>query len=127
MFLVPCSLIIMRLFYDHLIIDLEDVYAEIEHLEIDGKTRRKLIHIVDATTHHTILDTILSHLSQDKHESFLDRFHRAPHDPEHLTFLKEHIADIEEKIRATAGKIKKNLLREFRQLSHFKKGENHPA
>lgn len=108
----------MRLFYDHLIIDLHDVYAEIEHLEIDGKTRRRLIRIVDDTTHHTVLDTILSHLEPKKHEQFLDRFHRAPHDPEHLTFLKDEIADIEDKIRATAGKIKKNLLREFRQLSH---------
>src|SRR3989338_410776 len=101
----------MKLFYDHLIIDLEDVYAEIEHLEIDGKTRRRLIHIVDDTTHHTILDTILSHLSQDKHESFLDRFHRAPHDPEHLTFLKVEVADIEEKIKSTVQKVKKQLLR----------------
>ncbi|MBI2010366.1 MAG: hypothetical protein HYS86_04300 [Candidatus Chisholmbacteria bacterium] len=108
----------MKLFYDHLIIDLDDVYAEIEHLEVDGKTRRRLIRIVDDTTHHTVLDTILSHLAKDKHEQFLDRFHRAPHDPEHLSFLKEHIADIEEKITAKVKKVKEKLLREFRNLGH---------
>lgn len=103
----------MRLFYDHLIIDLDDVYAEIERLEIDGKTRRRLIRIVDDTTHHSILDTILSHLEPKKHRPFLTRFHAAPHDPKHLAFLKEHIEDIEEKIRETAKEVKTTLLREI--------------
>lgn len=103
----------MKLFYDHLILDLDEVYAEIEQLEISHEKRRDLIKVVDETTHHTVIDTILSHLNKSRHEKFLHLFHEAPHDPKHLKFLKEEVEDIEEKIQETIKELKQTLLSEF--------------
>ena len=103
----------MRLFYDHLILDLDEVYAEVEQLEIQPRERRELVGLIDETTHHTVLDTILNHLDKAHHEKFLHRFHQAPHDPEHLQYLREKVDDIEEKINDAIHDLKQILLQEL--------------
>lgn len=103
----------MRLFYDHLIIELEDVYVQIHQLKITDQEKHSLAKTIDETSHHHILDTILTHLDKKHHETFLHEFHLSPHDAKHLEFLKKEIADIEVKIRKAVSKLKKQLLREF--------------
>ena len=100
----------MRLFYDHLLIPLHGIYAHIEHLEIDAKDKRELIQIIDSTTHHTILDVILKHLHHDHHQTFLEKIHRSPHDPQHLNWLKTHIPAIENKISQRVKQLRAELL-----------------
>lgn len=100
----------MKLFYDHLTIHLNDVYAEIERLEIKTKEKKELVKLVDETTHHKVFNTILKALDNRHHQSFLKKFHQAPHDPKVLSFLKDKIEDIEDVIQATSKKLKKSLL-----------------
>ena len=103
----------MKLFYDHLTIELEDVYVQIQQLKITDQEKHSLAKTVDETSHHHILDTILTHLDKQHHETFLHEFHATPHDTKHLSFLKREIEDIEVKIRNTISKLKEKLLREF--------------
>lgn len=108
----------MRLFYDHLIIDLDLVYAEIEHLEIEDKDKRELVKLVDEITHHTIIDTILQHVHPTHHETFLEKLHQSPHDRTHLSWLKTHQATIEAKITAAAKKLARQLLTDLGTHRH---------
>ena len=104
----------MKLFYDHLILELDDVYAHIDRLEVSDTDKRELHQLVEETTHHTILDTILSRLDKQFHTEFLERFHSAPYDLNHLEYLKDKIADIDTHIIASARKLKTTLLKKFR-------------
>lgn len=104
----------MKLFYDHLLIELNDVYAEIERLEIEPEERVRLARVVDETAHHTVVGVILKHLPTKHHETFLEKLHAAPHDRKHLEFLKQEIDDIEGKITASLKELKKAISQELR-------------
>lgn len=99
-----------KIFYDHLII-IEEITAVLDEHQLSPKERTALLQLMDETLHHRILDVILTHLPHDHHETFLTKFHAAPHDRELITFLKEKAnVDIEKKILAEANKTKKELL-----------------
>ncbi len=104
----------MHLFYDNLIIELNEVYAEIERLEIDTKEKKELAKIIDETSHHAVLDTILKHLDKSQHQTFLDHFHAAPHDQELMDFLHDKIDDLEDKITASIHELKQKFLADLK-------------
>ena len=99
----------MKLFYDHLLIDLHKHYAEIEHLEIDVKDKRELIKLLDETTHHTVFDVILQHLHPKHHQAFLEQVRTAPSSEKHWQFLTQEIADIETKILQAVRELSARL------------------
>lgn len=105
-----------KIFYDHLIV-FEELIAELNSL--DNESKQEIIGLMDETLHHHILDTILTHLPKEHHGEFLERFHKAPHDPELLLFLKQYaVVDIEEKIKEKAKKVKRGLLSELKKSKH---------
>lgn len=105
-----------KIFYDHLVL-IEELTVELENL--DHESRREIVGLMDETLHHHVLDTILTHLPKEHHETFLNRFHRAPHDPQLLVFLKQYIViDIENEIRKKAKKVKKDLLSTVKKSKH---------
>lgn len=102
-----------KLFYDHLI-KVEKVTIELDNYELTEDERNEFISLIDETFHNRILETILSNLPLEHHESFLSRFHREPFNTELLSVLKELSSpDIEEKIKTEAEKIKKEILGEI--------------
>ncbi len=99
-----------KIFYDHLVM-MEEIIVVIDQHDLSPKERQELISLVDQTLHHHILDVILTHLPVPHHEAFLALFHKAPHDPQLLTFLKEKTAvDIEREIQKKAKTVKKSLI-----------------
>lgn len=99
-----------KIFYDHLII-IEEVIAVLDEHKLSPKERTELLQLMDQTLHHRILDVILTLLPKEHHETFLTRFHKAPHDPGLIPFLKERTnKDIEKVILSEANKTKKELL-----------------
>ena len=105
-----------KIFYDHLVV-IDEVTTLLDSL--DTESRNEIISLIDQTLHHHILDTILTHLPKEHHETFLERFHKAPHDPELLVFLKEYaVVDIEKAISEKAKKVKKSLLSEIKKSKH---------
>jgi len=107
----------MRLFYDHLIIEIDDVYTEIEKLEIHDLEKKSLSKIIDQTIHHSVLNKILKHLDKNDHEKFLEAFQKSPHNRKHLKFLAKRIDSFEAKIQQTITKLKKNLLADLKAHS----------
>lgn len=105
-----------KIFYDHLLA-IDELVVELDSL--DAINRQEVISLMDETLHHHVLDTILTHLPQEHHTAFLERFHKAPHDPELLVFLKQYIVvDIENEIRKKAQKVKKDLLSAVKKSKH---------
>jgi hypothetical protein len=104
-----------RLFYDHLVAS-EEITLELGKCSLEKEERAELWQLADQHLHHRVLDVILRHLPQSKHERFLADFHARPHDKKLLTYLKTEIAaDIETKITAEAKKAKEEILAEIRK------------
>lgn len=104
-----------KVFYDHLVL-IEEITAELDAYSLPKEERAELLQLIDENIHHRVLDTILQHLPPQKHEHFLTKFHRSPHDQKLLEYLKQEInADIEEKIKEEAKKIKSDLLSEIKR------------
>ncbi len=100
-----------KLFYDHLIL-LDDVFTEIEILEVESEDKIQMKKIVDEILHHRVLTRILDLLPKVHHEEFLDRFYKAPSDVRHLKFLQEKI---DRDIHHELAKLSKELKSEIRQ------------
>ena len=99
-----------QLFYDHLIV-IEEVIAVLNEHNLTKEERAELLRLIDQTLHHEILDTIFTHLPKEHHETFLTRFHIAPHDAKLLEFLQEATSvDIEGEIFKTANRVKRHAL-----------------
>ncbi|MCL4397733.1 hypothetical protein M1403_01755 [Patescibacteria group bacterium] len=105
-----------KIFYDHLT-ETREITAEIDRYKIDVIEREELIRLVDENMYHRILDVILINLRPEKHEEFLTKFHRAPHDPNLMEYLKAEITDIEKLITVEAKKVRAEILAEIRKAS----------
>lgn len=104
-----------KTFYDHLTV-IEEVLSELNNYSIDPLEKAELIDLIDQNLHNHTLDIILTHLPEDKHETFLHSFKTAPHDPALLAFLKQEIkTDIESAIKVQARKIKQEILAEIKK------------
>jgi hypothetical protein len=101
------------IFYDHLI-PWHKVDLYIQTVGLAGEERIEIIELIEETIHTETLLVILHHLPAGKHEEFVEKFHAAPHDKEHLTFLKQHgHPEIEQRIKEAAEKIITELLTEL--------------
>ncbi len=99
-----------KIFYDHLII-IEEITAVLDEHKLSPKERTELLQLMDQTLHHRILDVILTLLPKEHHETFLTRFHKAPHDAGLIPFLKDTTGvDIEREILREANIVKKELV-----------------
>lgn len=108
-----------KVFYDHLVL-MEEVIAVIDAHGLSPGERQKLISAIDQLFHHQILDTILTHLPQKHHQTFLKLYTSAPHDPALLFFLKQNATvDIEKAIKIKAQEVKQEV---FTEIKKAKKG-----
>ena len=104
----------MNIFYDHIIL-IHEIHSEVEMLDVSEKDKKEMVQLIEETVHQRILHSILDHLHKDHHEEFLTRFQAAPQDGALLDFLREKVADIEERIKEAAEEIKYELLKEVRR------------
>lgn len=96
-----------KIFYDHLVA-IEELTTELDRL--NNEEGSHITALIDETLHHHVLDTILTHLPKEHHETFLAHFHKAPADPQLLLFIKERITiDIEQAIQKKAATVKKDI------------------
>lgn len=103
-----------KLFYDHLIV-LEEVEIELGKFSMDKEEKQELEHLIEEMIHHRVMDRILTHLPRHHHAEFLDRFHKAPYDPELIAYLNERIEEsVEEHIQDEIGKLKKEILEDIK-------------
>lgn len=104
-----------KLFYDHLVL-LDDVFAEVEVLEIDVHDKKEIKKMIDEIIHHRVLTRILDMLPTPHHEEFLDRFYKAPSDVRHLKFLQEKIdRDIHHELAKLSEELKSEVRQEIKK------------
>lgn len=75
--------------------------------------RVHLVSIIDSSLHHTILDAILSELSEEDKKKFLEHVASDDHD-KIWKHLNEKVEDIEGKIKKIAESLKKDLHEDIR-------------
>lgn len=90
------------------IVEMDSVYIEIDSLSMSDDEKSHLKKIINSSLHHTILDAILSELSEDDKKIFLDHVFSGRHD-EVWEHLNEKIEKIEEKIQKTADELKEKI------------------
>ena len=98
----------MKIFYDE-IIQIGELMTHIQHLEIETEEKEELAQMVDETIHHEVMSAILTHLPEEHHEEFLERFQAKPHDPSLLQYLKAKVENIEDKLKETGAELRKKF------------------
>lgn len=94
-------------FFNHLV-KAEDLHEELEKLEMSTDEKIHIMKLIDESIHHTILDTILSELSDDDKKAFLSHLDSEDHD-QIWEFVNGKIENIEDKIKRAAEDIKSEL------------------
>lgn len=100
-------------FYSHLV-ETDSIVLLINELDITDEEKAHLISLVDSQLHHTILDAILSELSEVDKRKFLK--HLLDEDHESLwNHLNDKVDNIEEKIKKAAEDLKKELHQDIKE------------
>ena len=90
-------------FYSH-IVQIETLSVALGDLEISEKEKEHLEHLIDSNLYHTILDAILSELSEEDKHTFLNHLATEDH-AKTMAFLEKRIDNIEDKIKKTADEL----------------------
>lgn len=105
----------MKVFYDHLIL-IEEIFIEIDGLDMSTEEKKAAKKMSDDYVHHHVLIYILDVLPREEHEPFLERFHSAPYDLNHMKFLEEKTQKaIHAEISSLGKKLKHELLKEIKK------------
>lgn len=94
-------------FYSH-IVETATLSLTLGDMELSQDERLELLSLAHDNLHHTILDTVLSELSEDDKKLFLQHLAVDNHD-KIWELLKSKIENIEEKIKKVAEDVKKEL------------------
>lgn len=101
------------IFYDYLV-DKQDILIQIEQLEAPDHHKGKLRQLVDDVIHQGLIEYILQKLHPHQHNTFLERLHSAPYDPELISYLKEHASpEIEEELQQEALRLLKAIRKDL--------------
>lgn len=107
----------MKYFYSD-IVEIEEILVKLDELNLTDEQKIHLSALVDSTLHHTILDLILSKLSDTDKKAFLHRLQEDPENRQLMEFLTDKIDGIEDEITRAVKKLKEELhedLKEARQ------------
>jgi hypothetical protein len=103
-----------KYFYSH-IIETTEISLEIGELDIPKEDRAKLIALAEENLHHSLLDLVLTHLSEEDKKTFLSHLvtndHKSAWD-----FIVSRVENAEQKIIDTALKIKIDLKKDIQKV-----------
>lgn len=94
-------------FYSH-IVEVDTLYVALDSLEVSEHEKEHLKHLIDSNLYHTILDAILSELSDEDKKAFLTHLATEDHEKT-MDFLGKRIDNIEDKIKKTADDLMHEL------------------
>ncbi len=100
-------------FYSH-IIETASVSLELGEMDLSQEERRHLVSLVESQLHHTVLDAVLSELSEEDKKTFLTHVAVNDHDKT-WELLNEKIERIEEKIKKAADDLKQELHNDIKE------------
>ena len=99
----------MKQHFYHELLELEDLFEELEKLNMSSAEKEHLITIVHSSMHTVVLDTVMLELPKEDKEKFLHHVHGSTH-RETWHFLKKRTVNIEDKIQKAVKELKKELL-----------------
>ena len=109
-----------KIFYDELV-GIEQIFVEIEMLELVPDEKQKVKGLVDEIVHYEMVTFILDHLPHHHHEEFLKRLHKTPHSTEHLVFLESILTkNFTQKMKNRAEKLKKEIQTDLKKYKRKK-------
>lgn len=100
-------------FYTHLI-EIESIIIELDKLDLSQEQKIHLTGLIDSSLHHTILDAVLSELSDSDKRVFLNNLKEDDHS-KIWKFLNEKVDNIEEKIKKTADDLKSEIHQDLKE------------
>lgn len=106
-------------FYSH-IVETSTVSLALGDMELSKEERLELLSLAHNNLHHTILDTVLSELSEVDKKLFLRHLAVNNHD-KIWELLKTKVENIEEKIKKVADEVKKELHKDIQEANKRKK------
>ncbi len=98
----------MAYFYSH-IVEIETVTSKLDEMNLKDDHKKHLTQLVDSTIHHTVLDIILSRLSDADKKIFLEKLAENPSDKELLNFVTTKVGGIEGEIKKAVKELKEEL------------------
>lgn len=104
------------------IIEVESLIIELDKLDLSTDEKIHLASLIDSTLHQTILDAVLSELSDKDKEVFLSHLEADDHD-KIWQHLNEKVESIEEKIKKAAESLKQDLHKDIKK-AHRMKNQN---
>jgi hypothetical protein len=101
-------------FYSH-IINIESLVAHLETLTLSDAEKAELLSIIDSHIHHTILDLILSELSEEEKKVFLMHMTDEQHDKV-WELINNKVDNIEDKIKNAVDDVKTELQKDIDEV-----------
>lgn len=108
-----------KYFYSHLI-DLSELEHEIETLDISPSEKSELMDLADVNLHQTVLDAILSQLTDTDKKRFMELLLHGE-DEKIWSHLNEKVEKVEDKITKAANDIKQELKEDIKKVKESKK------
>jgi len=100
-------------FYSH-VVETSSISLALAEMEMNNTERKHLIDLVEANLHQSILDAVLSELSEKDKQEFIELY--AVGDDEKIwKLLKSRVENIEDKIKSTAHELKKELHKDIEE------------
>lgn len=103
----------MRYFFSHLI-EIDSLAAELDKFQLSKEEKLHLASLIDSSLYHTILNAVLSQLSQEDKKIFLNHLKSGDHGTI-WQFLNGKIANIEDKIKKAGNDLKIELHKDLKE------------
>lgn len=105
-------------FFSHLV-EIQSIELAIDDLSMEASEKEEIKKLIHENIYHTVLDAVLSELSEDDKKIFLT--HLVSEDNEKIwEFVNSKVENIEEKIKKAAEDIKNELHKDITSTKHAK-------
>ena len=105
-------------FFSHLI-EIDALHVELEDMDLSDTEKEDIKKLIDESIYHTVLDAVLSELSEDDKKIFLS--HLVGDEHQNIwDFVNGKVENIEEKIIKAAEDIKKELHQDIKTTKSHK-------
>ncbi|MBI2034498.1 MAG: hypothetical protein HYT11_02075 [Candidatus Levybacteria bacterium] len=109
-------------FYSHLV-ETDSLTVMLSDLSLSDTEKKNLLSLIESNMHHTILDLVLSELSEADKKIFLAHVAEEKHD-ETWKLLNKKVSDIEDKIRQIADNLTKKMHEDISQIRNPKQNSS---
>lgn len=104
----------MKNFYSDFVV-IETLINELDSMDLSDGERAHLAALIDSSLHSVILDEVLSHLSDEDKELFLEKLENKKEHKEIMDFLNEKVDNIEDKIKTVSDQLVKELHEDLKE------------